>query len=277
MSKSIFILPSSKFIIDSFKLFAQVNGDASHRPHSHEFYEILYLTHGQLEHSFNKQEPVNIPSGSGVIIPPGVEHSFSANGPYLKRDILIDKTFFQQICAPISSLLNLIHSEYSVRVFTLNIEEINFLESTFTQMMKELDLPSKQSLGLSALFLIFNKFMQAPSTQIKDTLLNKIIEKLNHPLHIKNGISSICQELRYTPQYLCHYFKKNMGITMTQYINEIRLKYIAFYLVNTNMSLREIADSVGIESLSYLNKLFYNYFGLTPKKYQLKNRTAQKQ
>ena len=74
--------------------------------------------------------------------------------------------------------------------------------------------------------------------------------------------------LNYSQSHLCHVFKKETGMTITAYINNVKLNHIKFYLTNTNMSLREIADIVGFESLSYMHKLFYKQLGTTPLKYR---------
>ncbi len=253
---------------ESSKIFTQTNSDLSHRLHSHDFYEILYVKQGELIHSFKNLPESLMIMGDCVFIPPNVEHTFHSNERYIKRDILVDKEFFHQTCSLIPNALNMIQKEFSTRVLHFEIDELNALEALFSKFNQETEITLRRSLGLTALFTLLNKFLKTNAKQSTSTLLSKIIEKLNHQKYISNGIATIAKELNYTPQYLCHYFKKCTGTTMTEYINQIKLTRIEFYLTNTNLSLREIADAVGIESLSYMNKLFFKKFASTPKKYR---------
>ena len=263
-----FILPQTRFMGESSKIFTQTNSDLSHRLHSHDFYEILYVKQGELIHSFKNLPESLMIMGDCVFIPPDVEHTFHSNERYIKRDILVDKEFFHQTCSLIPNALNMIQKEFSTRVLHFEIDELNALEALFSKFNQETEITLRRSLGLTALFTLLNKFLKTNAKQSTSTLLSKIIEKLNHQKYISNGIATIAKELNYTPQYLCHYFKKCTGTTMTEYINQIKLTRIEFYLTNTNLSLREIADAVGIESLSYMNKLFLKKFASTPKKYR---------
>ena len=263
-----FVLPQTRFMGEGSKIFTQTNSDLSHRLHSHDFYEILYVKQGELTHSFKNSPESLMSMGDCVFIPPNVEHTFYAKKRYSKRDILVDKEFFHQLCSLIPKALNIIQKEFSTRIINFEIDELNALEAMFSKFNQETDIAIRRSLGLTALFTLLNKFLKANATPSTNTLLSKIIEKLNHQKYISNGIATIAQELNYTPQYLCHSFKKFTGTTMTEYVNRIQLTRIEFYLINTNLSLREIADSVGIESLSYMNKLFVKRFGKTPKKYR---------
>ncbi len=266
------ILPQERFMGKTTKIFTQTNSDLTHKAHSHDFYEIIYIIQGELKHSF-KNLPVQILSfGDCVFIPPEVEHSFRSNTNYRKRDILIDKIFFQQVCELIPNSLKMVEKGFSTHILHFNIEELTALETLFKNFQQETDVPARTALGLTAIFTLLNKFLKMNLKQNIPPLLNKIIEKLNHQKYVSDGITAISKDLNYTPQYLCHYFKKHMGITMTEYLNNKKLTQIEFYLTNTNLSLREIADCVHIESLSYINKIFTKQFGITPKKYRDKKR-----
>ena len=64
-----------------------------------------------------------------------------------------------------------------------------------------------------------------------------------------------------------------MGMTCVDYINEYRLKIATNLLETTDMSIMEIAVKVGVNNISYFNKIFKKKFNLTPKEYRknLKN------
>ena len=87
----------------------------------------------------------------------------------------------------------------------------------------------------------------------------------------KGGIRLILSELKYSNSYVCHIFKRHMGITLSDYIKNVRLDHVAYYLKTTEYSLKEICDLVGIESLSYANKIFKEKYKTTPIAYRKNN------
>lgn len=59
-------------------------------------------------------------------------------------------------------------------------------------------------------------------------------------------------------------FKNVYGITVNQYVKEKRIEETIVYLKNTDLTISEIADKVGIKSKSYLSKIFKEKYGRTP-------------
>lgn len=68
--------------------------------------------------------------------------------------------------------------------------------------------------------------------------------------------------------YFCDLFKKETGKTYSQVLNEIRIKKSLELLANTNMTILEIALSVGYNNQNYYNMAFKKIMGTTPLKYR---------
>lgn len=69
-------------------------------------------------------------------------------------------------------------------------------------------------------------------------------------------------------EYLCRLFKKEMGIGFTKYIHEIRIKEAKKLLVASEDTILNISLEVGFQSISYFNRLFKKYEGVTPTEYR---------
>lgn len=80
---------------------------------------------------------------------------------------------------------------------------------------------------------------------------------------------SIAVMLRLNPRRLAKMFKETMGLTIADYINEVRLGMAAQLLTNSNFSVYEIVDKVGLDNESYFYRIFKSKFGSTPKEYAL--------
>ena len=183
---------------------------------------------------------------------------------------LVDKSFFEQQCDNMVGLRKKIHDNYDKTVVSFSLDEIDFIEKSLSNIQNQNDINIKISLCSIFLFMFFNKFLSACQNielaTAKPKLVSRIIEVLNINQNIINPLQSIQNKFHYSPSYICHYFKKETGMTITEYANEIKLEHATFYLVKTSLSLREICDRVGYESLSYFHKLFYKKYCKTDRK-----------
>lgn len=59
-----------------------------------------------------------------------------------------------------------------------------------------------------------------------------------------------------SPYHLQRTFKKIVGISPIEYIQQFRIKKAAEYLSHTNQSVKEISTAVGIENSEYFATLF---------------------
>ena len=62
----------------------------------------------------------------------------------------------------------------------------------------------------------------------------------------------------------CRIFKKAFGCTMTEYLTEIRLQKSVELLLETTLSISEIAFETGFQSSSYFTKQFHDRMQETP-------------
>lgn len=81
-------------------------------------------------------------------------------------------------------------------------------------------------------------------------------------------LERLADEFGGSPNYIRRLFKKDTGMSVAGYINEIRLKAVMRGLRETNRPAKEIAEQCGFISSNY----FYTYFrkktGLTPQTYR---------
>ena len=59
-------------------------------------------------------------------------------------------------------------------------------------------------------------------------------------------------------------------MTIPQYINKARIQQAKYLLRNTNLTVNEIAKSVGFEDPFYFSRAFKAYMGVSPKVYKEK-------
>lgn len=62
--------------------------------------------------------------------------------------------------------------------------------------------------------------------------------------------------------------QEHLGMSPTQYINELRISYAGNLLLNTDMEIVDISLEIGLENVSYFYDLFKRRHNLTPHRYR---------
>lgn len=87
-------------------------------------------------------------------------------------------------------------------------------------------------------------------------------------------IDEIAAVACFQKEYFCHFFKKNMGMTYLDFLNEIRLSHICQDLLATDAFLKDILEKNGFHNYKAFRKLFYEKFKVTPSEYR-RNHSAR--
>ncbi|MGB8454453.1 MAG: AraC family transcriptional regulator [Anaerocolumna sp.] len=113
------------------------------------------------------------------------------------------------------------------------------------------------------------KKLNAGTSQEHSKLRYEIIGYINEHYSEALGLDSISSHFGITPVYLSSWFKKNTGINLSVYINNIRMEEAKKLLLNhKNLKISDIAARIGISTASTFIRQFKNYAGCTPDQYR---------
>ena len=84
----------------------------------------------------------------------------------------------------------------------------------------------------------------------------------------KIKLEKLAQVADLSPNYFLNAFKKITGKTPNRYITEIRLTEAKKRLVNTKLSMEEIAEECGFDSQAYMCYVFKKELNISPKSYR---------
>lgn len=87
-------------------------------------------------------------------------------------------------------------------------------------------------------------------------------------LHGRIKVHDIAHNLSVHPNYLSTLFRREVGIPLTQYILQEKVKLAKTMLQYSKYSYIEIANYLGFSSQSHLGKVFVKYTGCTMKEYR---------
>lgn len=99
-------------------------------------------------------------------------------------------------------------------------------------------------------------------------LVQKVITIIDSDLTADLSLHRQAEMLNVNASYLSTLFKKETGMTLTEYVSKKRVDHAAFLLASTNMQIQNIAQHCGIFDVNYFTKIFKKIKGKTPKEYR---------
>lgn len=82
------------------------------------------------------------------------------------------------------------------------------------------------------------------------------------------SLSSIAENLHFSPSYLTRYFKEKTGISLMQYIDRKRFEESKRLLVTTSLPIKAIVEQVGYIDEANFSRKFKKQEGVTPTQYR---------
>ncbi len=105
-----------------------------------------------------------------------------------------------------------------------------------------------------------------------DALLKKVDAYIAQHLHKNFTIRDLSTHLFMEYSYLSRLFSAKYGIRLKQYITRKRLLTAKEMITGTNLTMTEIAEKCGFETLYRLERIFKNEEGVSPTEYRSKHR-----
>ena len=103
---------------------------------------------------------------------------------------------------------------------------------------------------------------------IMNPYIRKAIEYIHNNYKYEISIDSICSQLDINKCYFCSLFKKYTGHTFSYFLNNFRVEKSKELLESTDLSLLEIAFSVGFNNQTYYSIIFKKFTNQTPSQYR---------
>ena len=252
--------------------------------HWHDEMEIVYVESGEFEESIDL-ENYHVRQGDIILINPCSLHSF--------RQIENKRTLFRTIIFNFNMLTSNNTDACSIKYFTPfldnmyispvvisagspHYDEVLHHVETLIELYnsKEEYFEIKIKAELFDLFHLLFKYYFQPETNdtcIKEnttqnikTILDYIEKNYTNPITIEE----LAECVGLSKHYFMRFFKKYMGMTCIEYINDYRLNIAANLLITSSMQITEVASRIGITNLSYFNRIFKKKYNMTPKEYR---------
>ena len=194
--------------------------------------------------------------------------SISSN---LLRDMILDAV--QGALQPYILVLNdysalVVFSQRELTVSQIKVEQlVKKLYNRFTMYQSFApDIPYQENLKYyEEARKIYQCFHQNEGPYKNDVA--KTIAYIEENYMHRLTLASISANVNLSSSYLCRVFKSEVGISITSYLNNLRIRKAATLIKEQALSLKEISAMVGIDDQLYFSRLFKKCMGISPSEY----------
>ncbi len=102
----------------------------------------------------------------------------------------------------------------------------------------------------------------------KEQRINQVCTYLENNFSKPVSISEAASIINISPSAFCKFFKRATGKTFSDYLNDIRIGYACYQLIETDKQISTIARSAGFESVTYFNRVFTRKKNSTPREFR---------
>ena len=246
--------------------------------HYHPEYELVCVLSGngtrQVGNHVGSYE-----NGDLVLMAPNLPHSgFGLNANGMIEQVVVqfkDDVFGPSLLArpeikPLTTLFE--RSRYGISFSGETKEKVT------KRLMKLLKLPPferfieltslLQILATSNEYSLLNSQVTLPSTIKKiHVRLQNIFNYVEQNFQEEIDIKKVASIAHLTVPAFCNYFKKIMGMTFTDFINQYRIEQ-ACILLHQEKSIGEVCFECGFNNVPYFNKVFKNILKKTPSEFK---------
>lgn len=245
--------------------------------HTHDFYELFLIVSGDITHCINGEVHILKP-GSLVFMRPDDVHTYIYRDEpdyefinlAVRADIL-DGMF--KYLGDIADTDFLLRSKLPV-VERLTMSEMkNFLRKIdYFYTVDSGESVLKKLKIRSFLADTFVKYFLGRTTYDTPSdipaWLEETVEKMRQKDNFAEGIRRMVEISGKTQEHLARCVKKYYGVTLSGFVNELRVNYAANLILNTNLKIIDVCYESGFGNISNFYANFKEAYGVSPKQFR---------
>lgn len=113
-------------------------------------------------------------------------------------------------------------------------------------------------------------------SKMTDVTLQLATEFMDNNYNKNISVDMVAEHVKRSSSYLGRIFKESKGMTVNDYLIQLRIKRAMELLKQTDASVEEICREIGYANVSYFNKIFKARMGLTPGQFRHQQATEQR-
>lgn len=244
----------------------------SYGPATRHHYLVYYCLSGKGYYHVNNKM-YTIKAGDAFLILPHVVTYYQADAhqPWTYMWMGFDGT---------KASLYLNYCQLNKQQFIIHNDHIEDFKSIITSMLEHRKLSYSNELYLqSKLYEFLSLLARTPPKLCVDNSIhshhqyvNKAIEYIHNHYQNKVSIREIADYLSLNRSYLTTLFKQQLDLSPQEFLSNYRMEQARYYLLNTSLTIHQIAYSCGYANQLSFSKAFSKHHQIPPREYRNKYR-----
>lgn len=219
--------------------------------------KLFYITDGEILIRIGETETL-CKKGDVVLIPAGVKHD------YLLSDNCYAKKHWFHFSLTANGVS--VFDDYVIPIRTpFNDKKIESLfEKINAPVGNEYDALMQSALILELCAILINKSAK-PKKQLDTTDIEKVVKYIHDNISADIRLETLSNLVNLSQNYFVRKFNKEIGMPPMKYLLTIRVETAKSLLLNTNYTISQVMQKVGIYDSAYFSKLIKNATGYSPR------------
>lgn len=235
-------------------------------------YKFVLIVRGSGFYVLDEQ-PMLLRAGDGFFLFPQVKHQYYANqaDPWELEWVAFNGTS----CATLVKAMR-VHTQNPILRGVMTKNLLSHLDCVIASMAVKREM---QLEAVGNLYLLFHEILRIRQNEAvltqpaceDEAMMQKIMTFISLNYTNDLNVDLVRSHVNYSRSYFSHFFKRKMGMSLPQYINQLRMKKAKELLCTTDLRISEVASSIGYCDAFYFSRLFRQYSGLSPQLFRHEN------
>ena len=245
--------------------------------HNHISYEIYYLEKGGRK-MLVQDRVYDLSAGDVLLIKPDILHRSMHSGSHTRINIVFSDEFLDTYFTARSK--KYLISCFDTEFIRLSADARDMFLKLFSRLCSENERGDEMFITISEILKLLNIAAQN-GTGYDEIKKKTFSEKTNSVIDfIKNNFSAITKldeiadACYINKSYMCRLFKREVGMTVFEYLNNVKIQNACELMRHTDRTLTDIAISCGFSGVSYFSASFKSLMKCTPSQFRKKMVTS---
>lgn len=214
------------------------------------YYDLTFILGGNIKYTVDGRNCV-LKKNDAVFIRPGSVRSrdgFKENIKYVSFNF---------------HLLDGVELPFDSFLINCVTTELKKLFDVFPQAHLSAYYHSEEKLSNMLNYVLF-ELMEVTAAKCSNDHVLKILRYIDAHTNERLSLADISEKINLSREYTANIFKKEMGKTLTEYVNERKMLLAKEMIMSGELTLEEISNRLGYNNYNYFSRLFKKHFSMTP-------------
>lgn len=247
--------------------------------HWHDELEIIYVKRGSLNVNIAGESYIGKPGDAFVVSPGNLHFMGSQTGKVDYYTFLFPMRYVtfnaedmldREVLEPLNNGRLMIYPQIgkTARDICEELIDIHQLKNSEAEQEIAVQLKTKMTLLQFILKMWQEDLIMDNATSGRNTVEKEMISYIQQNYTEKISLKEFGTQFHLSEKYISRYFKEHFHITLSQYVNHLRLEHARQLLQDTTLPITEVAMQSGYQNVSYFIRSFKETYGMSPLKYR---------